>query len=97
MIIRAPSPPLAPFAERLGHYAGELAGGWEPVPPAGTDHLLVNLGSGRFHWQDGAGPAVAWVRGGAVVVPPGAAGRVAGSARAASGPPALGRTLPESR
>jgi hypothetical protein len=50
VVVRAPSPPLEPFVERLGHYAGGLAGGWEPVSPTGTDHLLVNLGSGGFHW-----------------------------------------------
>ena len=61
--------------ERLGYFAGGLACGWEPVPPTGTDHLLVNLGSGGFHWQDGAGAAIARVSSGAVVVP-GSEGRV---------------------
>lgn len=61
--------------ERLGYYSGGCADGWEPVPPTGTDHLLVNLGSGEFRRRTGAGSAIARVRSGAVVVP-GSEGRV---------------------
>lgn len=75
VVFRVPPRPLAPFVERLGYYAGGLADGWEPIPPTGTDHLLVNLGSGGFDWRVGAGPATVRVRAGAVVVP-GSEGRV---------------------
>jgi hypothetical protein len=75
VVIRRPSRSLAPFVERLGYYSGGCADGWEPVPPTGTDHLLVNLGSGEFHWHADAGSATARVRSGAVVVP-GSEGRV---------------------
>jgi AraC-like DNA-binding protein len=75
VVVRVPSPPLEPFVERLGYYAGGVAGGWEPVPPTGADHLLVNLGSGEFWWRAGAGPGAACVRSGVVVVP-GSEGRV---------------------
>lgn len=69
VVIRSPSRSLAPFVERLGYYSTGCADGWEPVPPTGTDHLLVNLGSGEFHWRAGVGSATARVRSGAVVVP----------------------------
>jgi len=75
VVVRGPSRPLAPFVERLGYYDGGCADGWEPMPPTGTDHLLVNLGSGEFRWRAGAGPAIERVRSGAVVVP-GSEGRV---------------------
>ena len=75
LMVRAPSPLLAPFVERVGYYAGGVAGGWEPVPPTGTDHLLVNLGSDEFHWRDGVSPGIARVSGGGVVVS-GSEGRV---------------------
>jgi AraC-like DNA-binding protein len=74
VVVRAASRPLAPFVERLGYYTGGRADGWEPMPPTGTDHLLVNL-AGEFHWRAGAGSAIARVRSGAVVVP-GSEGRV---------------------
>jgi AraC-like DNA-binding protein len=69
VVIRGPSLPLTPFVERLGYYTGGCADGWEPVPPTGTDHLLVNLGSGEFDWSTGTGSAITRVSGGAVVVP----------------------------
>lgn len=75
VVVRVPSRPLAPFVERLGFYSDGFADGWEPMLPTGTDHLLVNLGSGEFCWHAGAGPAVERVRSGAVVVP-GSEGRV---------------------
>lgn len=75
VVVRGPSRPLAPFVERLGYYDGECANGWEPMPPTGTDHLLVNLGSGEFRWRAGAGSAIERVHSGAVVVP-GSEGRV---------------------
>jgi AraC-like DNA-binding protein len=74
-VVRVPSPPLVPFVERLGYYTGGLAGGWEPVPPTGTDHLLVNLASGEFHWRADADPNTACMRSGVVVVP-GSEGRL---------------------
>jgi AraC-like DNA-binding protein len=73
--VRAPSPPLAPFVERLGYYAGRHASGWEPVPPTGTDHLLVSLADGGFRWQASAALAITWAHSGAMVVP-GSEGRV---------------------
>jgi len=75
VVVRVSSRPLAPFVERLGYYTGGFADGWEPVPPTGTDHLLVNLACGDFRWRAGAAAAVARVRSGAVVVP-GSEGRV---------------------
>jgi len=75
VVIRGPSRFLAPFVERLGYYSGGCAEGWEPVPPTGADHLLVNLGTGEFHWRAGVGSAIARVRSGTVVVP-GSEGRV---------------------
>jgi hypothetical protein len=69
VVIRGPSLPLTPFVERLGYYTGGCVDGWEPVPPTGTDHLLVNLGSGEFDWRAGSASAIARVSSGAVVVP----------------------------
>ncbi len=75
VVVRAPSPPLAPVVERLGYYTGGLEAGWEPMPPTGADHLVVTLAGGGFRWQAGIGPAAGCVRSGAVVVP-GSEGRV---------------------
>lgn len=53
VVVRAASPPLAPFVERLGYYTGDAPGGWEQMLPTGGWHLLVNLASREFHWREG--------------------------------------------
>jgi AraC-like DNA-binding protein len=75
VVVRVPSGRLAPFVERLGYYTGGVVDGWEPMPPTGTDHLLVNLAGGEFGWRVGVGSVIERVRSGAVVVP-GSEGRV---------------------
>ena len=40
VLVRAPSPALAPFVERLGCYSGRHLDGWERALPTGTMHLL---------------------------------------------------------
>jgi AraC-like DNA-binding protein len=55
VLVRPPSPILAPFVERLGFFSEDVSAGWQRTIPTGTMHLLVNLAEDEFRWRSDDG------------------------------------------
>jgi AraC-like DNA-binding protein len=67
IVVRVPSPPLAPFVALLGYYESAPLDARDLLLPAGFMHLAVNLTEDEARWYDGDGFATVHVRRGAVL------------------------------
>ena len=69
VVLRSPSPALAPFVEWIAYYDMRLPPDWrELVLPTGTMLLVVNLAERKFRWWDGPALATAHAGRGALLV-----------------------------
>ena len=69
VVVRAPSPALAPFVEWIAYYDMRPSLEWrELVLPTGTMLLVVNMAERKFRWWDGHAVATAHARRGAMLL-----------------------------
>jgi AraC-like DNA-binding protein len=67
IVVRAPSPVLAPFVAVLGYYGTGPVDGCDLLLPTGFMHLGVNLAEDEARWYDGDGFTTVHARRGAVL------------------------------